>query len=93
MTDEPEWSARLVYKEHITQLSVQEASVAVPLIAVERSLQRHKVSNRPVLPVTRRELVLQIPHTTTTDGRTFVLVDDGLDDRILVFGTTDQLRR
>ena len=74
-------------------MSVQQAAVTLPLSSVERSLQRHKVKNRPPQPSTRQDLVLDAQYSVTTDGRPFVLVDDGLADRLLVFGTAKNLER
>ena len=74
-------------------MNVQQAAVTLPLSSVERSLQRHKVKNRPPLPSTRQDLVLDAQYSVTTDGRPFVLVDDGLADRLLVFGTAKNLER
>lgn len=93
LDDEPEWSARRAYNWTMNQLPVDEAALAAPLSSVERSLQRHKVQNRPELPQTRQDLILQPEHTVTADGRRFVLIDDGMADRILVFGTERNLNR
>ena len=90
---QPEWSARRAYTTELGQFTVAEAAVLPPLTAVERSMQRHKVRNRPPLPATRQDLLLQTAHTTTTDGRRFLLLDDGLADRLLVFGTNENLQR
>jgi 6-phosphogluconolactonase (cycloisomerase 2 family) len=60
---------------------------------VERCLQRHKVQNRPELPQTRQDLILQPEHTVTADGRRFVLIDNRMADRIMVFSTERNLNR
>ena len=91
--NEPEWSARRCYNSTLSQLPVQQAATTVSLQSVERCLQRHKVKNRPPLPATRTDLVLDAQYSTTYDGRPFVLVDDGQVDRILVFGTEKNLER
>ena len=93
MEDEPEWSARRVYHDHINQLDVAEAGMARPLSAVERSMQRYRVRNRPALPDSRQNLILLPEHSVTTKGRALVLIDDGQADRILVFATNEQLQR
>jgi len=72
---------------------VDAAAVASPLSTIERSLQRHRIRNRPPLPLNRQDLQLQPQQSTTSDGRPFLLVDDGADDRLLVFGTDAQLQR
>jgi len=93
MDVEPDLSVRQTYNTFIRQLPVDEAAVAAPLTALERTLQRHKVHNRPPLPETRLDLVLDHRHSTTSDGRPFVMVDDGADDRIVAFVTNSQLQR
>jgi len=86
-------TAKQAYNREINQISVAMASTAPTFSATERSLQRHKVKHRPPLPATRQDLVLPQNTTVTTDGRQFLLIDDGTADRILVFGTESQLKR
>lgn len=93
MEDEPERSARRIYNHQVNELDVDEAAVALPFSSVERSMQRYRVRNRPPLPDTRQNLVLLPEHTVTTDGKAFVLIDDGEADRILVFATEQQVQR
>jgi hypothetical protein len=91
--DNPEWTVRRSYNDVLAQGTVQQAAVTTPLSAVERTLQRHKVRTRPTLPTTRQDLLLGVQYASTSDGRPFVLVDDGQADRILVFGTAENLER
>jgi hypothetical protein len=93
LDDESDWSARRAYNWQLNQVAVSQASVTVPLSAIERTLQRHKVRNRPALPATRQDLVLTNDQTITSDGRRFLLIDDGVGDRLMVFGTNEQLAR
>jgi hypothetical protein len=89
-----EWSARRAYNTEINNLPVAKAATAAPLSSMERSLQRYKVQRRPPLPATRQDLVLLPEHQVTTDGRRLLLIDDGVGpDRMLVFGTTENLQR
>lgn len=87
------FSAKRAYNVEVNQLSIVDAAIAPPLTAVERTLQRHKIKNRPPLPATRQDLVLPATYTITTDGRPFKLIDDGQADRIIVFGTQEQVIR
>lgn len=87
------FSAKRAYSAEINHLSVADAAIAPPLSTVERTLQRHKVKTRPPLPATRQALVLPASYTITTDGRPFKLIDDGQADRIIVFGTQEQVNR
>jgi hypothetical protein len=89
----PDLSARRAYNVELNQLPVPDAALAVPLTAIERSLQRHKVRNRPPLPLNRQDLILQGPHLVTNDGRRLLLIDDGMADRMLVFCTNENLQR
>ena len=81
------------YNSEVDQLSLAAASTAPTLSSVERSLQRFKVKHRPPLPRTRQDLVIPQEFMTTTDGRQFILIDDGTADRILVYGTENHLQR
>lgn len=93
LDDNPDLTAKQSYNREINHLTVTEAAVAPTLSSVERSLQRHKVKNRPVLPATCQDLVLAPTDKLTTDGRPFLLIDDGVAERILVFATDNQLKR
>jgi hypothetical protein len=90
MEGEPEWTARRCYNSVPGQLTVEEVAVTVPFSTVERSMQRQS-PYRPPLPATRQNLVLAAQYSSTINGRPFVLVDDGQADRILVFGTSENL--
>jgi hypothetical protein len=89
----PEMLPRRAYNIELNQIPVAEAALAQPFDAMERSLQRHKVVNRPPLPNHRQHWILQPVHTMTRDGRRLLLIDDGAADRIVVFATDDNLRR
>jgi len=89
----PDMTAKQAYNLEINQLNVAAAATAPTLSSVERSLQRHKVQHRPPLPATRQDLDLPPESKLTTDGRQLLLIDDGAADRIMVFGTENQLRR
>ena len=45
------------------------------------------------MPTVLRHLVLMPPWSETSDARPFLMVDDGLDDKILIFCTNENLRR
>jgi hypothetical protein len=86
-------TAKDAYNREINQLNTVAASTAPTFSSVERSLQRHKVKHRPALPATRQDLDLPVESKRTTDGRQFLLIDDGAADRIMVFCTENQLQR
>ncbi|XP_071092621.1 uncharacterized protein [Haliotis cracherodii] len=57
--------------------------------SVQAALYRHR-SIQP-LPESRAAVDLQEPWTKTEDGRDFLCIDYGADDRLLVFATTEML--
>jgi hypothetical protein len=91
--DNPDWTAKKSYNYNVNRLPITEAAVSVQFTAVERTLQRYIHRNRPPLPATRHDLLLLPEHRLITDGRRLLLIDDGLVDRILVFGTNENLTR
>jgi len=93
LEDDTDLSSKRAYHAEVNGLSVADAAVATPLSAVVRSLDRHKVKHRPPLPATRRDLVFPANYTQTSHGRPFKLIDDGLDDKIAVFASDEQLKR
>ena len=89
----PDMPAKQAYNHEINQLTIAAASTAPTFSSVERSLQRHKVKHRTALLATRQDLDLPVESKCTTDGRQFLLIDDGAADRIMVFCTENQLQR
>ena len=47
----------------------------------------------PRQPEHRRDLVIDPPWSLTKDGRQLLLIDDGVDDKIVVLCTTENLER
>ncbi|XP_046554261.1 uncharacterized protein LOC124263651 [Haliotis rubra] len=78
------------------QLSVEEEDnlhVLPSFTSVSSSLYRHRRKTMPALPTTlRREVHLEDSWTETSNGRRFLLLSDGEQDKILVFSTTEQLQ-
>jgi hypothetical protein len=54
---------------------------------------RAKETVLPQQPVNRRDLMLNVPWNQTLDGRHFVLIDDGADDKIVVLCTPQNFDR
>ena len=55
-------------------------------------LYRSRAKRLPPIPHTRVEVELTGEWTQTRDGRDFVLANDGVDDRLMIFGTVQNLR-
>jgi hypothetical protein len=93
LDDNPDLTPKQAYNSEINQLNVAAAATAPTFAGSERTLQRHKMKHRPPLPASRSDLVIPDNYKLTTDGRQLVLIDDGAADRIIVFGTTNQMQR
>ncbi|XP_046575249.1 uncharacterized protein LOC124283263 [Haliotis rubra] len=77
------------------QLAVEEEDnlhVLPSFTSVRSSLYRHRRKTMPALPTTLREVDLEDSWTETSNGRRFLLLSDGEQDKILVFSTTEQLQ-
>ena len=61
------------------------------LATVKSGLYRARRENLPPMPKTHSELNLSGEWAATVNGENFVLVDDGEDDKIVVFGTQSSL--
>lgn len=56
------------------------------------SLYRARSQRLPRVPHNRQDIVLEGEWAETLDGRNFILADDGRDDRLIIFGTMQNLR-
>jgi hypothetical protein len=56
--------------------------------SIKSSLYRTKKENFPSQPAIRSQLIINDLWSKTIDGRDFVLADNGIDDRIIIFGTS-----
>lgn len=59
--------------------------------SMSSALYRHRKKNLPSLPKSRAEVNLEGSWTEASDGRPFLLINDGEDNKILAFSTTEQL--
>ncbi|KAK3083881.1 hypothetical protein FSP39_004588 [Pinctada imbricata] len=90
----------LVYSEETSKLrtpawdsSTQDMVKRLPTYQSSHSiLYRQRAKLLPKLPTNLRELTLHGDWTTTTAGEPFLLVDDGTDQRILIFATQANLK-
>jgi len=60
---------------------------------VNSGLYRHRCKTTPKLPDNKAEVRIEGPWTETTDGRSFLAINDGEEDKLLVFTTDDDIRR
>ena len=71
----------------------QEVVEKIPtFVGTKSSLYRERLRELPPLPATRNAINLQDKWRETTTGDQFLLADDGDNNKILVFGTADNLR-
>ncbi|KAL5236467.1 hypothetical protein ACI65C_003877 [Semiaphis heraclei] len=71
-----------------------EVEDAVPLYTSVRSLAyRKRMKLVPTLPTKLSELILENEWRSTNDGKDFLLGCDGIDDKIVIFGTEGFSRR
>ena len=71
----------------------EEALDGLPSMKKYRcTLYRARGKRLPQIPHTRQEIDLQGQWSQTKDGRPFLLANDGEENRILIFGTTQNLR-
>ena len=80
-----------IYNDELNQVDQVTAATMPSFASVQASLYRHRAKAIPPVPTTRAAVDLQEPWTKTQDGRDFLCVNDGDDDKILVFASTEML--
>ena len=90
-------SINVIYDDQLEVLSQEQncADVLAQLPSLESirsSLYRVRHENTPILPTHRRDVSLSPRFTKTQSGEDFLLVNDGNDDKILIFATEENLR-
>ncbi|XP_041372105.1 uncharacterized protein LOC121385473 [Gigantopelta aegis] len=81
----------------VSRFFVERLCILHPLIVLTTSLHdnphvyRHRRKVLPLNPQTRQDVNLEGIWTETTDGRSFMCVDDGEEEKILVFATDEML--
>jgi hypothetical protein len=89
-----------IYKEELTALRTRDwnqdtASLVVNLPTYEgckAQLYRQRSKTRPPLPKNRQDIRLDGEWTQTSTGQRFLLIDEGDDQRFLVFATDSNLQ-
>ena len=90
-------SINMIYDDQLHVLSQEDNSADVlaqlpSLESVRSSLYRARHENTPTLPTQRRDVSLSSRFTKIHSGEDFLLVDDGTDDKILIFATEENIR-
>ena len=100
IADEPDLPVKQLYNRSLRELGtvavddIDEVAGHFPHFhQIKSSLYRERRKFQPPLPQTRRDIVIAPPFSETSDGRRFLLANDGDDDKILVFGTEENLVR
>lgn len=89
----PNDTASKVYQDVLNNVPLHDVCNLPTYNSCKNTVYRCKRNLVPALPKTLQEINLVTPWNTLPDGRLFLLIDDGLDNRIMVFGTVDNLRR
>ena len=89
-------SVNVIYDDQLEVLSQDQNSADVlaqlPSIeSIRSSLYRARHENTPILPTHRRDISLSNRFTKSKSGEDLLLVDDGDDDKILIFATEQNL--
>ena len=95
---EPQKTAKQIHAEVVAETletlgpshDPRRVATALPaLCSATPSLYRARAKVRPPLPKTRADIILEGPWIETKDGRPFLVIDDGSEQRILGFTTDD----
>jgi hypothetical protein len=92
---QPHLPMKRVYAETYGNINVadeREIDHLPSMNAIKSSLYRSRAKRLPGVPHTRAEVNLEGEWTQTIDGRDYVLANDGIDDRLIIFGTMQNLR-
>lgn len=91
--NQPLKSMKRVYSEAFQVQPNEENFDPLPSFTKHKhSLYRARAHRLPRIPHSRAAIALDGQWTQTIDGRNFVLANDGVEDRLIIFGTTQNLR-
>ncbi|XP_046583144.1 protocadherin Fat 4-like [Haliotis rubra] len=80
-----------IFEDEMRTLTVDEAATTPSFASIDAVLYRHRRKNRPPLRKTLADVCIEDQWAETSDGSQFLAIDDGVDDRILVFSTEDMM--
>lgn len=81
-----------IYDSVLSDLSNDIAAVVPTFRQVKTSLYNIRKTQIPKLPKSRGDIILPDSWETLKDGRQFLIINDGFDDKILVFTTVENVR-
>lgn len=84
-----------VFQDAFQGVDLENEEILDDLPSMKRyksSLYRARSKRLPKIPHSRAEIILDGAWATTEDGRNFVLVNDGVADRLIIFGTPQNVR-
>ena len=82
-----------IYNEEIGVLTDEQAAIQPSFSSVESGLYRHRRKMLPKLPTSRSEVDLRDSWAQTKNNKRFLAINDGDDDKLLVFATDEMLVR
>ena len=90
-------SINVIYDDQLEVLSQEENSADVlaqlpSLESIRSCLYRSRHEHTLTLPIHRRDVSLSGRYTKTCSGEDFLLVDNGDDDKIMIFATEENLQ-
>lgn len=90
---QPQKSMKRVFADAFGNENNEELMDHLPSFKRYRdTLYRARSQRLPHVPHNRQDIVLEGEWAETVDGRNFLLADDGIDNRIIIFGTMQNLR-
>ncbi len=91
--DTPTTSSTGIYNAVAEEWGPENDQVLPTNDQMQRLINRVKCKRLPASAATLANLVVESAWSTFADGRDFLLVNDGQDDRIIIFGTRENLTR
>ena len=93
--NEPHKPLKRAYREAFEEVDMENEQNLDDLPSLQKykpTLYRARRKRLPKLPHTLAEITLPEEWRTTEDGRNFLLANDGVEERILIFGTSQNIR-
>jgi hypothetical protein len=91
----PTMPMRRVYEQVFGDVNLEDEQEVAHLPSqksLSSTLYRSRAKRLPNLPHTRTDINLEGEWATTQDGRDFILANDGDEDKIIIFGTVQNVR-
>ncbi|XP_041358542.1 uncharacterized protein LOC121375235 [Gigantopelta aegis] len=82
-----------IYNEEVSMLTDEQAAIVPSFSSLDFGLYRHRRKMLPKLPISRSEVDLRDYWVETKNNKRFLAINDGDDDKLLVFTTDEMLVR